>query len=462
MKKEKLFQVWEFVKETGRKFISGVQKHEGALTLAGVVALLVYYLLGGDDPDSGVTIAIALTGMTGGVSINGEPVTLENADASSEGLIRSAIDSRVVKIRPAATPLDQISRWAGARPIGSMKAEYYAVDNKPFSCKVSQAENGGGSSATLQVENRNMFSVSDTLLAPNVKVANGAGKEEPLVMYVSAISRDGITVIPINNYKDNTSVMPKVDFNTELVRMGRAAAELDVQTDQYEALPTKDYNYCQIFKSQIEQSTLMKLSNKEVKWTLGDMEESAIVDMRLAMERSFLFGMRAKIENPETSETVYLTGGIWNQAGKDHGYREFNSAEMIEICRKAFTGSGGSNKKILIGGSQLLAELNKLENSKITIGTQSKVVWGIDFTEIVTHFGSLYVSMSEIFDQAGKAGCGMVIDPEYLVKYSHIPFSTERLNLRESGQRNTEAIVITEASCLVLRYPTSHMRIFND
>ena len=53
----------------------------------------------------------------------------------------------------------------------------------------------------------------------------------------------------------------------------------------------------------------------------------------------------------------------------------------------------------------------------------------------------------------------MVIDPEYIQKYVHIPFSTEALDLKSSGLRNTDALVLTEASCLVLRYPKSHMRI---
>ena len=65
----------------------------------------------------------------------------------------------------------------------------------------------------------------------------------------------------------------------------------------------------------------------------------------------------------------------------------------------------------------------------------------------------------EIFDECGMAECGMVIDPEYLQKYSHVPFSTESLNLKKSGLRNTDALVLTEASCLVLRYPNAHMRI---
>ena len=37
--------------------------------------------------------------------------------------------------------------------------------------------------------------------------------------------------------------------------------------------------------------------------------------------------------------------------------------------------------------------------------------------------------------------------------------AAERLDLKRSGQRNTEAVVVTEASCLVLRYPKTHMRV---
>ena len=85
--------------------------------------------------------------------------------------------------------------------------------------------------------------------------------------------------------------------------------------------------------------------------------------------------------------------------------------------------------------------------------------WGLDFTTYVSKFGTLYVLLSETFDQCGHCDNAMIIDPEYITKYSHIPFNTEKLDLRASGIRNTDAIVITEASCLVLRYPDAHMRI---
>ena len=38
-------------------------------------------------------------------------------------------------------------------------------------------------------------------------------------------------------------------------------------------------------------------------------------------------------------------------------------------------------------------------------------------------------------------------------------FCTEALDLKSAGVRNTDALVLTEASCLVLRYPKAHVRI---
>jgi hypothetical protein len=89
------------------------------------------------------------------------------------------------------------------------------------------------------------------------------------------------------------------------------------------------------------------------------------------------------------------------------------------------------------------------------------IKWGLTFNQIVTNFGNLYIVHAEVFDQCGHEWDGMVIDLDYLTKYVHIPFHTEKLDLRRSGTRNTSAVVITEASCLVLRYPQSHLRVIS-
>jgi hypothetical protein len=90
---------------------------------------------------------------------------------------------------------------------------------------------------------------------------------------------------------------------------------------------------------------------------------------------------------------------------------------------------------------------------------KTMVKWGLDFNEIVSKFGRLYVIHSEIFDDVDMQYNGLVIDPEYIQKWSHVPFATQKLDLKKAGIRNTDALVLTEASCLTLRYPQAHMRI---
>ena len=51
-------------------------------------------------------------------TINGTPVTTQITAQVSPSLLRSEIDERITKIRPSSTPLDQISRMAGARKAG--------------------------------------------------------------------------------------------------------------------------------------------------------------------------------------------------------------------------------------------------------------------------------------------------------------------------------------------------------
>lgn len=428
------------------------------LLMAAATAALLPLLVGG-EPDTGAAImAFALVGGVSGKGEHtvGEPLTTALSEVASPGLLRNEIDDRIVKIRPMSTPLDQISRYGGARLSGSMKVDYYSVDTRPFQGKVSTAYSPGrtetASVADLTVENPRIFDPTATLLVPSVQASEGGS----LVLYVVSRGETSIKVAAVNN----GGVLPEIPAGTQLVRMGRAAAELDVMTPQYEALPKKETNFCQIFKAQVEQSTFMKIANKEVGWSFSDQEEAAIIDMRMGMEKSFLFGTKATVTDPVKGEDILLTGGIWNQTPNTFEYTDFKTEnDLVDLCKRAFTNNAGSSRKILIGGTGLIERLHKIDHSRILTAEQSSTRWGLDFTEIHSKFGTLYVLLSEVFDQCGMPDGGMVIDPEYITKYCHIPFRTERLNLRQSGVRNVDAIVITEASCLVLRYPQCHMRI---
>ncbi|MGN1245897.1 MAG: DUF5309 family protein, partial [Muribaculaceae bacterium] len=409
-----------------------------------------------------------VNGVENGQHVVDGPLTTEVTNQASPSLLVNEIDRQIVKIRPMATPVDQLSRCAGAKRSGSMIVDYYNVDTKPTTVSIvaNSTSVQGNVRGRIKTDNNDSIDVSDTLLVEGIKGYTDDGEPDEnsrLVLYVVSKDDEGLIVMAVNGEPDGAGnrIMPTINPGERLIRMGRAATELDVQTAQFEALPQKAQNYCQIFKMQIEQSTLQKIANKEVDWTMTDQEEAAIYDMRLGIEKNFLFGVKNKLWDPIKKETVMLTGGIWNQAGKTFTYTdgELNQDTVIDLMREAFTGNAGSKRKVLIGGSGLIGRLNKLDYTKMISAGENVAKWGIDFTEMRSKFGKLYVLLSEVFDECGMPDNGMIIDPEYLQKYSHLPFGTEALNLKSAGVRNTDALVLTEASCLVLRYPKAHVRI---
>lgn len=437
-----------------------------------LIAILASCLTGGNAATLAVGMLIA--GVEDGKHVVDGPLTTDLSREGSPDLLLNEIDQQIVKIRPMSTPIDQISRYAGSKHASSMTVDFYSVDTKPTNTTLAAdveavvtATGDGAPTAVINTNNNDMFDATDTILVqsnPGYDADGVTESAQDLMLYVLSRDANGITVMAVNGPTVNgvANCIPFIQEETTLVRMGRAASELDVQSPQFEALPKKSRNLCQIFKMQVEQSTLQRLANKEVGWTMSDQEEAAVYDMRLGMEKSYLFGVARQMWDPIKKEYIFFTGGIWGQAGKSfflESTTEINADVMIELMRQAFTGNAGSKRKILIGGSGLISRISKLDYTRVITAGQHVSKWGIDFTEVRSKFGCLYLLLSEVFDEMGMTHQGIIIDPEYLQKYTHIPFSTEQLNLKKSGVRNVDALVMTEASCLVLRYPKAHMRI---
>lgn len=436
------------------------------------IALLLSFVSG----EASCVLAAVIPTVGGGKIISGEPLTRDLTLRESDGLIKNEIDDRITKIRPMSTPIDQLSRWAGARKASSMVVDYYSVDIKPTKATMSKAytepESGSATSAaqkvTIDTSNNDIFEVSETIMVQGVKGYESDGttqSKSDLVLYITSKEENGtLNVYAINGKKIGSieNCVPSIPASTTLIRMGRAATELDVQTAQFEALPVKEQNNCQIFKIQVEQSTFQKIAAKEVQWDFSDSEEAAIYDMRLGMEKTFMFGVKRTLYDSRKKENVSLTGGIWWQAGKEYEFdpsKELTQDDLIDIMKEAFTGNGGNKRKVLIGGSDFIGRINKLEVTKVIAADDEYVKWGIDFSEIRSKFGKFYVLYSEVFDDCGMSDYGFVFDPEFVTRWAHVPFGHQKLDLKSAGIRNTDAVVMTEASCLTLRYPAAHMRI---
>lgn len=454
-----------------------------------LLTLLAVFLGVCDATVYGVCTADATALANGGVSVANEPITNEVTEENVPDLLMQEVDKRIVKMRPQSTPLDQISRYSTPLKSGSMEVKYYSVSTRDIKTTLSSAyteptgSSGGyataaSKKATLAVENPDIFEISTTIRVAGVKGYDATGTKQTnrdlmLIVIGKEQSTNNPIVVAVNGKSIATSeaatiegCVPSIPASSTLIRMGRAAAELDAQTAQYSALPTAEVQFCQIFMAQVEQSTFNKIAEKEVDWNFSDIEEEGIYDMRLGMENSYLFGEKGLTYDEVKKANIYTTGGIWWMAGKEFTYGtsakdlQITEKMLIDLAKETFTGYSGNKKKILLAGSGLIANLSNIEFKNKYVQNFTEVIdMGLVFKKLASNFGDLLVVHDELFDLAGMENNGLIIDQEYVVKATHKSFERSALDLKKAGVRNTDAVVMQEASCLYLKYPKAHVRI---
>lgn len=398
------------------------------------------------------------------------------------------IDKRITKIRPMATPIDQISRYAKGIPSSSFEVKYYSVGTRPITCKTTaaisaQAAGAAAQSVALSVDDANMFTLDDTIRVVGVSAITKAdgtayGNDDQnipeLVLCVCGRNDNGMPLVyAVNGTKDTntgeTTKLPAIPSGTTLVRMGKACGELDVQTGRFNNIPTAEIQYCQNFMIQVEQSTFDKIAAKEVDWNFSDIEEDGIYDMRLSQENTYLFGDKRVIHHvTKDGMATWFTKGIWWMAGKDIEVGEWDydkecavisDENLVDITKDLFVGTGiGNKRKILFCGSDMLSAFSKIKSDKFRL-KDTVEVWNLKFKSWDTDFGEVLTIHHELFDANGMSDCGFALDPEYLTKATHVSWSRNVLDLQKAGVRRTDAVVIQEVACLYLRYAKAHARM---
>lgn len=406
-------------------------------------------------------------------------------EAGDPDFYLSDVDKRIVKIRPMATPIDQISRYAKSSATKSFEVKYYSVGTREIKCSTNAKVTAmsTGASTTLPVDDLNMFTLDDTIRVVGVsavtKPDGTAYTSEDsirpdLVLCVCGKndSSNLPTVYAVNGTKDSNGqpiLVPEIPQGTTLVRMGKACGELDVQTGRFNNIPMPEVQYCQNFMIQVEQSTFDKIAAKEVNWNFSDIEEDGVYDMRLAMENTYLFGVKNVIKHiAKDGMNTWFTGGIWWMAGKDIEVGEWDSEKncavitddnLVDITKDLFVGTGiGNKRKILFCGSDMLSAFSKIKSDKFRL-KDTVEVWNLKFKSWDTDFGEVLTIHHELFDVNGMSDCGLAMDPEYLSKKTHVSWGRNVLDLQKAGIRRTDAVVIQEVSCLYLRYAKAHARM---
>ncbi len=442
----------------------------------------VYMADATDLPDAGKTEAGApATDPVAGIQT--ETGGRQNGDPE---FYLNEIDKRIVRIRPMATPIDNISRHATAQKSDSFIVKYYSVGTRPIKCTLTEdveAMTSGGST-TLNVDDANIFTLDDTIRVvgvPGLYDDKGVAYDTSSVnvpdLVLHVCGKSDTTSMPsvyaVNGNIDSTTnfatLVPAIPAGTTLVRMGKACAELDVQTGRFANIPMPETQYCQNFMIQIEQSTFDKIAAKEVDWNFTDLEKDGIYDMRLAQENTYLFGVKNCITHAtKDNMRTWFTGGIWWMAGLDIEVGTWDSDKklavisdenLVDISKDLFVGSGlGNKRKLLFCGSDMLAAFSKIKSEKFRL-KDTVEIWNLRFKSWETDFGEILTIHHELFDINGMSDCGFALDPEFLSKYTHVAWKRNVLDLKKAGVRATDAVVLQECSCLVLRYAKAHARL---
>jgi hypothetical protein len=384
----------------------------------------------------------------------------------SPDLIDDPVDREIVKMFHSAFPVDQICRHLPQGEQKGMRYAFYSVDERPIKDTVKTALTSTTGSATLVVNNPDMFSVSDTILVPSV-LEHGSTKQ-PLRLYVSAVNTNDITVQPI--YVQTTSAamtIPAIKENTAIYRLGRAAAEGEVQTEVWSTLPEKDELFMQIFKTQISESTIMAMSEKEADWTFNDQEELALRDMRKCIELSYIYGTKGYFVDTKKKKYVYTCAGIIQQIlerGTLISYTEAITKEadlITDVVKPIFTGNSGSASRYLFGGSDFVSMIATIEGiQKQMDATQVFRKFGVDWKAIQFMSWQLNLVQHPLLDEVGLSKCAFVLDLPYVKKQTALRLSKDALELKKAGIFDGQSTVWTEISSIALKYAKTHAFIY--
>lgn len=455
------------------------------LVIATVVALCSGELF------SGVIAAFAVTG----IPVT-KTVTVADAESQAPEINREDISSSVTMMLPSRTPLDTILRnLKRSKKSTSQKIGYYQASYKPICDTFDTTASGDGASAAsptssysyesgagltkiyLRVSNPDIWRNHDTfilreLTLPGTKGTSVLGDNgthiDDVMFYIVSKSGNVIEVVPIGGVMGKVAtatagkfVVPDFAATKELIRMGQAKSELSIGTDPFAIYPEINWQYCQNFMAQIEESTFHRLTKKDVTWGFSNFEMVNILSMKMEMELSMLFGNGG--EYMSGNDHTYFTRGITRdiekvvEYGTGSGDRTITKEQYNNWLKEVFDGNNGSTNRVLFAGSGLIKSLSSIAEFDKTVTSVTKdATLGVDVRKINTYFGTLDIVLAPLFREAGWEDHGLILDLEHVVKHEFVPMSITDLDLKRSGVKNADAKVIQEVSALTLCYPDCH------
>ena len=312
----------------------------------------------------------------------------------------------------------------------------------------------------IVTEHPEIFSESDTILVQGVQGYEPDGitvSNQELVLVVIRNDDNGLAVKALNGKKIGNIMgcLPSIARGAVLVKMGRMASAVDGTSPEI-ALPEnyKYTQYCQRFAMQLKEDNSNVNGEITASSQLNDNEREVMEHFIAMRNRSIIFGVAAKSVNGD-GEEIQSTSGIWYLAGKDFIYDDegFTPQSVLDLMRDSFTGCKGSREKVLIGGTELIGIMNKLDSNQVFADSDAGV------NVLHSTFGTLYLMTCELFDDCGMESAGMILDLDYIEMHVKQKLRGDFLDYVDRNGNRVRGLLFTEECALALTNPRTHMRI---
>ena len=436
-----------------------------------VDALINFFSIGGIG---GFSIAVVGAGSAEVTETQtGEPTgtTVVSGVVSGNGIQENGyldddLNKKLVYIRPQDTPIDTFTRSiANNQKSESWEAGGWEIGTRETRDTVKA--DALASATAIKVDNPDMWKPTDVFVVHAIDAGgNDAGpmldgSSRPVACIIKSISGDTLTVQRVG--ADYTAALPAISEDYILARLSPAVSELEASVEGYAIQPSSRHYYNQTHMTQVEESVIHGLLKKKVAMDFSVYKEQTLWDFKRGMEFTNLFGIGGISKNAK-GEPVHHSTGLWWQMDQQSSV-DFSAAmsdqDWNAIGKDIFEGNNGADRRFLFAGNDLLAQIaNAKSYQKQLEAKNTELVLGLRVYKIETPFGELLVKpMGSLFN-GYFSKCGMVIDPNFVLKYIMEPLQTTNLELDKTGQRRVDnAVRIHETYSLFLENLPCHRRI---
>lgn len=402
-----------------------------------------------------------------GVTPNNETIVkgetgVEVGDISTKkpDYLKEDYDKALVKIAPSQTPFDTITRTIGnSVSCAGVRTGGFEIGTRDVDDTVA-ADTVAGQIVSLQVGKEGMWLKNDVIVVGSDTLLDDSGN--PLCLLVVG-QGDTLSVLKVRaiNEKYATSI-PVIAKDTPLLRLSNAVNEHTAKVPTWDAIPAAYSNYCQTHMRMVSETVLHSLVDKEVNYDMALMKEMSLYEMKCAMERTNILGVKGVTKDGD-GKPVYTSQGLMYQCDQESTLTvgAINNKAFNSLAREVFDGTNGSNVRVFIPGSDMLEAMsNNVEMiAKQLEAQKSEVVYGVKFHRIETNWGDFLIRPMGALLTGPWAKYGLIVDPQFLVKKVLEPLQTEEMDLNKTGQDRSDAVRLHETYCLILNNKPCHRRV---